>query len=187
MLAKLFRKWMTLVRRPIGVVAISFGLIPFMGPKTQSYTFNWDKTINFIQPGDKWPVEKLLTEQEKQVYQQLGKPDLFRVFWDPRGEIRMRSTIEQEWGKKGPKNFPPLSWVYLQRNQEVVFENGTYKTQPLTELHLIVIKYGDPENVKDIGNGVTQWMYYSVGKQYTIAGDKVVGTKDFPAMGSWHK
>lgn len=187
MLKIITKAWLKYARKPIGIVALSFGLIPFMGPKQQSFAFNWAKTINFIQPGEKWPVEKFLTEQEKQVYQQLGKPDMFRVFWDTRGEIRVRETVEQEWGKKGPKSFPPLSWVYLQRNEEVIFANGSYFTQPLSETTLLVVKYGDPENVKDIGNGVTQWMYYGVGKQFVISGNKVISTKDFPAMGSWHK
>lgn len=183
----MFQNALKQFRQPIGVVTISLGLLPFFGPKVQSFSFNWDRTINFIQPGDKWPVEKFLSDSEKQVYQQLGRPDYFHIMWSPTGEMKMRSVIEQEWGKKGPKNMPPLSWVYMRRNEEVIFANGSYYTQPLNELEQLVLKYGDPENVKDIGNGLVEWTYYSVGKMYTIAKDRVVGTKDFPPMGSFHK
>lgn len=174
-------------RQPLGVVAISFGLIPFMSPKQQPFVFNFDYTVNFFQAGEKWPYEKLFTPAEKQVYAQLGKPDCFRMLWDRTGKIKVRSVVEQEWKVKGPKEIPAYTWVYVQRNEEIVFSNNTFYTQPLTDLVTLVMKSGDPENVRDMGNGLTQWTYYSTGKMYTIAGDKIVGTKEFPAMGSFHK
>ncbi len=174
-------------KKPVGVVAISFGLIPFLSPKQQPYVFNFDQTINIYQPGEKWPVEKLLTPVEKQVISQFGKPDCFRILWDSQGKIKVRSALEQEWKSKGPNKLPPASWVYLQRNEEIIFVNNSYRAQPLTETVHLVLKMGDPELVKNISSEVTQWTYYSTGKLFTISDDKVVDTKEFPAMGSFHK
>lgn len=179
-----FRK---LFRKPLGIVAISFGLIPFFGAKQQPYVFDFNTTINFIQPGLKWPVEKLLTPVEKQVLAQYGRPDMFRMLWSKDGSMKMRSVVELEWSRKNLKEIPPVTWVYTQRKEEVVFSGNSFHAQPLTEVMQIVIKNGDPENTRDIGNGVSQWTYYSTGKIYTIAGDRVVETKEFPAMGSFHK
>lgn len=180
-------KLRTVLRRPVGVVAISLGLIPFFGAKTQPYELNFDQTINFFQPGAKWPIERLFSPVEKQVYEQYGRPDLFRFLWSPTGELKMREAVRLEWTRDKLKTMPSHTWVYVQRNEEVVFSGNTVTTRPLTETMHLIIKYGDPENVKQIGNGVTQWTYYSVGKIYTIAADRVVSTQDFPAMGSYHK
>jgi hypothetical protein len=182
----MFEKFRYKFRKPIGVVAISFGLIPFMGPKQQPYEFNFDQTINFAQPSAKWPVVKLLTPVEKQALEQNGRPDCFRMLWNPDGTIAVRGVVEQEWRSKNMK-LPALTWVYVQRKEELVFSGNQVRVNPLSELALLVLKSGDPENVKDIGNGVTQWTYYSTGKIYTIAGDRIVDTKTFPAMGSFHK
>lgn len=174
-------------RKPIGVVAISFGIFPFFSPKQQSYVFNFDQTINIFQPGEKWPIEKLLTPEEKNVLAQLGKPDCFRILWDSEGKIKVRSILEQEWKTKGPNKLPPASWVYLQRNEEIIFVNNSYRAQPLSDTVQLVIKMGDPELVKTISPDVTQWTYYSTGKIFTISDNKVVETRDFPPMGSFHK
>jgi len=174
-------------RNPLGVVAVSFGLIPFMAPKEQPYVYNFRHTVNIFEPGPKWPVEKLFTPVEKQVYDQFGKPDCFRLFYDSKGEIKVRSVLQQEWKGKDLKSLPPFSWVYLQRGEEIVFTNNSFKPQPLSDVVKVVISSGDPESVKDIGNGLITWTYYSTGKIYTISGDKIVATKDFPPMGSFHK
>lgn len=174
-------------RRPIGVVTISLGLLPFTGPKKQPLVFNFDQTVNIFRPGEKWPVDKLLSAPEKQVYAQLGRPDCFRLLWDREGNVKVRSVIEQEWKGKDLKNLPPYSWVYLQRNEEIIFSGNSFYSQPLNDLVQVVIKSGDPENVRDMGNGLTQWTYYSTGKMYTISGNNIVATKDFPPMGTFHK
>lgn len=183
----MLEKLRKLLRQPVGIIALSFGLIPFMGAKQQPYELNFEQTINFFRPGAKWPVQKLLTPAEKQVLEQYGRPDMFRLLWTNTGELKMREMVQLEWTRNKLKTFPPFTWVYLRRNEEIVFTPNGFQAEPLTEIMHIVIKYGDPENVKDIGNGVSQWTYYSVGKMYTIAGNKVVSTKEFPAMGSFHK
>ncbi len=180
-------KFRKLLRQPVGVVAISLSLIPFFGTKQQPYQLIFDKTINFFLPGEKWPNQRLFSPVEKQVYEQYGRPDMFRLLWDPTGEIKMRDVVQLEWTRSKMKQFPPFTWVYLTRNEEVVFTGNTYTSRPLTETMQLIIKYGDPENVRQIGDGVVQWTYYSVGHIYTIAGDRVVSQQTFPAMGSFHK
>lgn len=183
----MFEKFRKMCRKPVGVVAISFGLIPFMGPKKQPVEFNFDKTINFAQPGEKWPVAKLLSPMEKQVIERYGRPDYFRLMWNGDETIATRGVVEQEWRDKNMK-LPKLSWVYVQRNEELMFVGNEVRTAPLTDVMHLVIKSGDPENVREIADGVTQWTYYSTGNIYTIAGNKtIVDTKTFPAMGTFHK
>lgn len=187
MLEKLRTFFRTHCRKPIGIVAISFGIFPFFQPKQQPYTLNFDQTINFFAPGQKWPIEKLFSPVEKQVYQQYGKPDLFRFVWSRDGSMKMREALTLQWTKDKLEEMPPFNWVYLKRNQEIKFTGNTFEVQPLTETMHLVIKYGDPEHVRDIGSGVVQWTYYSIGKIYTISNDKIVGERSFPAMGSFHK
>lgn len=174
-------------RKPVGIVAVSFGLFPFFQPKEQPLAFNFDQTINFFAPGKGWPVEKLLKPVELQVYQKYGKPDLFRFLWSPDGSMKMREAVKLKWTRDTMKDIPEYTWVYLKQNQEVVFKGDTIQVQPLTETMQLVVKYGDPEHVREIGSDVVQWTYYSIGKIYTISGDKIVGEKTFPAMGSFHK
>jgi len=184
----MFKKLRKLLRQPLGAVAISFGLFPFMAPKQQPYVVNFERTINFFQPAPKWPVEKLLTPTENQVLQQYGRPDMFRFLWNPNGDLKMRERLQLEWTRDKVKDMPPSTWVYLQRNEEIVFSGNTFKAQPLTEAMQLIIKYGDPENVRDIGGGVQQWTFYSVGKIFNISpSGAATQTREFPPMGSFHK
>lgn len=173
------------MRTRMAIVAVSFGLIPFLGgSKKQSFTFNFKHTVNFFQPGEKWPNAKLFTPAEKQVYEQWGRPDYFRLLYDASGELKIRTAIEQEWNGRNQNEMPKFTWVYLQRNEEVVFSGNQVKTQPLNELIHLVIKYGDPESVRHIGDGLIEWTYYSKGKIYRIANNRIISVKEFPAMGT---
>lgn len=161
--------------------------LPFFGPKEQPFIFNFDFTINFFQPDPKWPVEKLLKPAEKEVLEKLGRPDAFRILYDPEGNIKIRRSLELEYKAKKPKEIPNYSWVYMQRNEEIIFSGNGYYSKPLTDAIRLVLKYGDPENTKQLPDEMVEWTYYSTGKIYRIYKDKVIDVKEFPAMGSFHK
>jgi hypothetical protein len=153
----------------------------------QDVELNIDYSINIFKPGPKWPNVKKLTPVQRQVYEKYGTPDCFRVFWTPDGAIKMRADLQKEMKGMKPKNMPPFSFVYLKDNKEIVFRGSQYVEQPLPETARIVIENGDPEDVKELHGGVTQWMFYSTGKLYKISRGHVIEQKEFQAMGQYLK
>jgi hypothetical protein len=153
----------------------------------QDVVFNQDFSINILHPGPKWPKVKKLAPVELEVYKRFGKPDAFRVWWTPAGEIKTRTDLNDAFKKQKPKNLPPLSWIYLSTGKEVRFRITTYEGLPITDQVRLVLKYGDPEDVKDLGNGITQWMFFSAGKIFKMREGKIFEEKDFPAMGKYLK
>ncbi len=189
----MFKTLLARLRAQLTIAALIVALpaaalaLPFFGPKEQPFIFNFDFTINFFQPDVKWPVEKLLKPAEKEVYEKLGRPDAFRILYDSEGNIKIRQSLELEYKAKAPKTIPNYTWVYMQRNEEIVFSGNGYYTQPLTDPIRLILKYGDPENNKQLPDGLVEWTYYSTGKIYRIYQNKVISTKEFPPMGSFHK
>lgn len=151
------------------------------------YDLDLDWSVNVFKPSAKWPNLKKMKPEERAVYDKYGRPDFFRVQWDKAGSIKLREELEKELQGKKPKTLPPFSWVYLKENREVVFDNQRPVERPLTEPVKIVIANGDPEDVKEVYGGVKQWMFFSTGKIYKIAGNQVIESKDFPAMGKYLK
>lgn len=144
-------------------------------------------SVNVFSPGPKWPNVKKLKPVEREVFEKYGKPDRFRVWWNPTGELRTRFDVEQEFRRAKPKDLPPYSWIYLSSGIEVRLTASGYQEQPVTDQVRLMTQYGDPEDVKELKNGLTQWMYYSVGKLYKFGNGMIVEEKEFPAMGSFHK
>jgi hypothetical protein len=152
----------------------------------QDFTFKQDFTVNFFYPGPKWPNVKKMTKVEQEVYQRFGRPAAFRILWPPNGDIRLRSELEDAFAKK-PKVMPAYSWVYPALGKEIIFRGDAYEEQPLTDKVRLVLKYGDPEDVKDLSSGVVQWTYYSAGKMIKLRQGRIVEVKEFPAMGRFIK
>lgn len=153
----------------------------------QDVVLNLDYSINVFKPGPKWPNVKKLPPGQKLAYEKFGRPDCFRVWWSPDGQVKMRDALQKEMKGIKPKNLPPFSFVYLKENKEVVFKGSSYVEQPLPETARIVIENGDPEDVKELYGGVTQWMFYSTGKLYKISRGRVIEQKEFQAMGQYLK
>lgn len=144
-------------------------------------------SVNIFRPGPKWPTVKKLTLAQKEAYDKFGRPDAFRVWWGPKGELKDRDAAIQEFKQKKMKNPPPYSWVYLARNTELVFTGSGYEERPISDQVRVLVKMGDPEDVKELQTGVTQWMFYSTGKLYKFMDGRIVEEKDFPAMGNFPK
>jgi hypothetical protein len=173
--------------RNILPILLVLGTIFAFSACDQDVTLDLDKSVNIFHPGPKWPTVKNLTPAQKQIYETMGRPDCFHILYDHSGKIKMRQVLEKELNGKKPKNLPPYSWVYLKDKKEIVFEGNSYVERPLTETLLLVIQYGDPEDVRSLPDGVSQWTWYSAGKMYKIYNDKIIETKEFPAMGTFLK
>ncbi|RMH26034.1 MAG: hypothetical protein D6691_08630 [Candidatus Hydrogenedentota bacterium] len=150
------------------------------------FVFRLDHSVNVFYPSPKWPDAKRLTPPEREVYERYGKPTAFRVLWTPSGQIRLRRELELAFDKK-LKTIPPYTWVYVDKGKEIVFRGASYEEIPLSDQIRLVLKYGDPEDVRDLGAGTVEWMYFSVGKLYRLKNGRIVDTKDFPAMGKFIK
>lgn len=184
----MLNKFKTSLRSLASVLFISLGML-ILPACDQDLVLNLRHSINIFHAGPKWPNVKKLTPAQQRVYQTMGKPDCFRVYYNSVGEIKIRQILEKELNGKKPDQLPPYSWVYLKDNKEVVFtDNENYTERPLNDAIHLVIKYGDPEDVKFLFNGeITQWTFYSVGKIYNLKNNTIVDTKEFPPMGKYRK
>ena len=164
-------------------------MLTFLVGCEEDVNMNTEFSIHLLTPGPKWPKKpKKLEPHQQEVLAKYGKPDLFRVFYNKTGAFQTRSELGKEMMDEKPKKLPPHSWIYSQRGIEVVFEGKSYREQPLTDQVRLIIKYGDPEEVKASEYGGSQWMYFSAGKLYKFSpAGRIVEEKTFPAMGTYIK
>ncbi|MBX7246327.1 MAG: hypothetical protein K1X53_12595 [Candidatus Sumerlaeaceae bacterium] len=169
------------------VVGLTLALFALTACDKDEYEINQDWSINVFKPGPKWPIMKNMKPLEKEVFGRFGKPDAFHVLWSPDGTIKSRSELDDR-GKEvqKAKTLPPYTWVYAGLGKEIYFSPTTYTEKPIRDDLRLIMKYGDPEDVKDQGN-IKQWTFYSVGKMYKISNGKIIDEKDFPAMGRFTK
>ncbi|MGC8841421.1 MAG: hypothetical protein ACP5QZ_08215 [Candidatus Sumerlaeaceae bacterium] len=168
------------------VIVLLAGMLLLAGCKDQDFSFKPDFSVNLFFPGPKWPNTKKLTKVESDVYERYGRPAAFRVLWPPNGDIKLRSELEDVFAKQ-PKVLPPYSWVYPSLGKEIVFRGQAYEERPLSDKVRLILKYGDPEDVKELSSGVVQWTYYSAGKMLKLREGRIVEEKEFPAMGRFLK
>lgn len=175
--------------RPLLRIVALLAAALFLAACEQDIVINADFSVNIFHPGPKWPKVKKLKPAEREVYERYGKPDGFKVYWDSTGKLRTRIDAQKEFEEKQKaKQLPNYSWVYLGKGIEVKFNGNTPQEVPITDETRIIFKYGDPEDVKQLYSGVTQWMFYGAGKLYKFAPNgRVVEEKDFPAMGKFQK
>ena len=175
--------------RVIPVLAVILASLVITACDKDLYVIDPKWSVNVFKPSPKWPPkEKDMKPAELEAFRKFGKPDAFHVLWDPTGRIYERHAITErvEEAKKG-KKIPPFTWVYIGRGVEVFFEGAGYQERPLGAKVKLIAQFGDPEDAKDLENGVTQWMFYSTGKLYKISHDKIIEEKTFPAMGQFTK
>lgn len=168
-------------------LAVTLGLTVLSACDDQDYVINQEFSVNLFQPGPKWPKVKKLKPLEKEVYEKYGKPDHFRIWWTPSGQPKQRLDLEKQFSQKSIKQVPKYSWVYLQQGKEIVFGATNYQEVSLTDQVRILTEYGDPEDVKELSGGITQWMFYGAGKLYKFVNGRIVEQKELPAMGRFLK
>ncbi len=170
----------------IAAIAL-WGAVGLIGCKDKDlYVFKPEFSVNVFYPSPKWPNAKKFTDVEKEVYERYGRPAAFRVLWPPTGDIRLRSDLENAFAKQN-KVIPAFSWVYPNQNKEIAFTPTSYEERPLTDKIRLVLRYGDPEDVKLLSSGDEQWTYYSAGRMFKLRRNKIVDVQEFPAMGRFLK
>ena len=176
------------LRRAVRGLAFVICALAVVACDKDLFTFDPEFSVNLFRPGKKWPKEDKFTPAEREVYARYGKPDFFRAWWDPSGSVKQRIELISRLKEvqKG-KNLPPYSWIYLNRGVEVIFAAQSYEEQPLADQIRMLARYGDPEDVKTLDGGITQWMYFGAGKLYKFSRGRVIEEKEFPAMGNYIK
>lgn len=150
--------------------------------------FKPDFSVNLLEPGPKWPKKKKnLTAHQQEIFDKYGRPDHLRIQWNPEGRIMVREQLKVALKDKKPQTLPPCSWVYTRRNMEVVFDPEGPREVPITDEIRLVLRHGDPEDVKPLPGGVSQWSFYGAGRMYRMVSGRIVEEKEFPAMGSFRK
>jgi len=145
-------------------------------------------SVNVVTPGPKWPNKDKLTPAQKEIFEKYGKPDAFRLIWNTSGRYMLQSDLAQMLGNKKPSKLPPYTWIYQQRGIEVSFQGPSPVETPINDQLRLVLKYGDPESVKETEGGITQWQFYSVGYMYKFSKDgRIIQETTFPAMGKFFK
>ena len=152
--------------------------------------FDPDYSVNTAAPGEKWPNMKKITGPQKEIYDKYGKPEAFQFVWNPDGKVVARSDLAKKLEKNKPKDLPPLKWVYLKRGVVVSFTKTSYSEEPVTDQLRTLLKYGDPEDVKepDQTTKLTEWRFYGAGKLFKFTPEgRIAEQKDFPPMGKMLK
>jgi hypothetical protein len=170
----------------LGVAALLMGSASCF--ESINYAVDPAFSVNIIKPGSTWPKFDNMTPAKLEVYDRYGRPDYFRVWYNPNGEIaNMRQAgpliRQREVGRL------PWSWVYETEEIEVRFGSPTrFEEIPLSDKLKVLCTNGDPHAPPDItelktGSIRESWIYYDVGKQFVFIDDKLADVHRFRGMG----
>ena len=151
--------------------------------------FNPKFSVNLAEPGKKWPQEKNLTPAQSEVLATYGPPDYLHIWWTKKGDIQTYLKVDRKFPRMGDYD---RSWIYLDRNEDIVFKSDTnYVVVPISDRLGAVCEYGDPEDIKKNvsrdGVLVESWMYYSHGVLLKFCDGKLAKRQEFPPMGTYIK
>lgn len=151
--------------------------------------FNPKFSVNLATPCKSWPEEKKLTPAQREVLAKYGPPDYFHIWWTKQGEIQTYLKVDRK--------FPRIhdydrSWIYLDRNEDIVFKSDTHHVVlPISDQLRVVCEYGDPEDIKKITNRdgvlVESWTYYTYGILLKFLDGKLGERSEFQPMGTYIK
>lgn len=172
------------------IILLSVAVIFLCGCfKKKFLILNPQFSVNLAVPTDNWPAESKLTPAQKAIFEQLGKPDYIRIWWDKEGRLKSYLNVDRAIEKKLYRE-AKQSWVYIRMEKEIVFinENG-YTTLPLSDKLKVLCKYGDPESVKidenkETGEKIEIWQYYSEGKIFKFLDEKLIKEQTLPRVGT---
>ena len=147
-------------------------------PKSINYSANPKWSVNLIQPGRSWPRLANMSPAKLEAYDQFGKPEFFRVWYNSAGELantRQAGPLirEKDLGKL------PWSWVYEKQEIEIRFESPTkFEKVPIPDKVKVLCLRGDPHEQPKMftlksGSLREDWIYYDVGKKYIFVDDKL--------------
>lgn len=153
-------------------------------------TFSW----NIATVGDEWPDEEKswsenpnIARHQQRIYEEMGTPDFFWVYWRPDGSPLTSREIEtQSWIYRDSKNHPlkkqpDLGWIYLADDKLIRFRNSGPEEIELTDMVRTICDLGDPHEIKDINDEII-YQYYDEGKIFYYRNGELYKEQDTPRM-----
>jgi hypothetical protein len=156
---------------------------------TGQLALNPSFSVNVAAPSKSWPEEKKLTPAQREVLAKYGTPDYFHIWWTKQGGIQTYLKVDRQIPRIHDYD---LSWVYLDRNEDIIFKTDThYVALPISDQLRAVCDYGDPEDIKkDMSRDgvlVETWTYYTHGILLKFLDGKLGKRQEFPPMGTYIK
>ena len=116
------------------------------------------------------PAPLVLSDAEQETFDRLGRPDFVRLWWRTDGTFISSSDLADRI-RQVPDLVArtPRSWVYLDRDEEVVFAgDGLHsRTQAISPQLRIICELGDPTHksqpVMRSGQSCQQWVWVDHG------------------------
>jgi hypothetical protein len=174
--------------RNLGAAAFAVAALGALSGCGKEYvTFDPEYCSNLLLVDAEWPgpdPEGTLTDAELAVYKELGRPDTMRFLFDRNGDIYQREPAMHELFAKGNDiTLVEKAWIYSTRNLEVRFTGGAVERYPISEKLRILVKHGDPHEIKLLNEKREKWFYYDIGQFFTFEDETLVMTERAPRTG----
>ena len=164
------QRWASVLRAIawLGVAALVMGAAAC--PKPLVLEMDTGFSVNLARPAAAWPRLDRLSLGEIEAYEQHGKPDYFRIWYNHRGEIATKWEAGPVLRRKRAGEMP-RSWVYEEKKIEIRFLSPSkFEVVPLSDPLQVICRRGDPQarDVQTLKDGTVResWMYYDVGEKY---------------------
>jgi len=156
-------------------------------PKKMSFSLDTKFSVNLVRPSPTWPKLEKLSLAQLEVYEKYGRPDYFRIWYNPRGEI----VTAREAGpiiRAKRLGELPRSWVYENKKIEVRFTSPSkYEELPLSDQLKVLCLRGDPQerDVQTLKGGIVResWTYFDVGEKYFFIDGHISKKQVFKGVG----
>ncbi|HPB30133.1 MAG TPA: hypothetical protein PLB62_01620 [Candidatus Sumerlaeota bacterium] len=159
--------------------------------KDRNIHLDLDKSVNVATPGKDFPAEKNLVASKKQTLELYGKPDFIHLWWSRDGRIHTLLEVDRTMAAR--RKDVPKSWIYLDRNIEIIFDNNQEMREiPLVDKLRTVCLYGDPDEVKLMPDRATgalkeNWHYFGQGLILLFEDGSLKGQQRHTPMGNYIK
>lgn len=147
-------------------------------------------SINLARPVNSWPKRQNLTPAQKNIFETHGTPEFLHLWWAADGMIQTEDQVHRTLRSR-QLNEIKNSWVYPQKNLEVIFDGPeNYREIPIDDELQVLVQLGDPESMRvntSYKEGLEEWWtYYSRGETIIFRDGKLFDRRrDFAPMGSY--
>ncbi len=146
-------------------------------------------SVNLAVPSEEWADSDTFTSAEQAVFEQFGKPNFIRIWWDENGRIKTYLEVDRDISSRLYRE-KEKSWIYKNDEKEIIFPDANnFEVLPLSPKLKILCQYGDPENRKineevSTSKQVEVWQYYTLGKIFTFWDNILVKEQTVPRLGT---
>lgn len=146
-----------------------------------------------------WDEDPRIAEMQQRVYDTMGAPDYFYLFWRRDGkpittrEFETASWFYRDDEKNNPyTKKPEMGWVYLADDIMYTFNRREAEYKPLPDTVKTICDYGDPHEIKEskdqAGAQIEIYQYYDTGKVFYFRDGKLYDEQNLPRMeGFWQR